>query len=305
MPNSYNLRPILKRKVPYSPPWPESKRVNNQTLNSQEMMDEASGFQDPVNNMVNTSLSSPNNLNGMLPSDQNVSPRDNNNPRRSLNPELPPFRPPVPQMSQPPYPHYQRYPPAQPNYSLPHSSFVSHANGQDSNLANYIQNAIRDGFRSNQNDPSAFELVRAIRDMTARIDTGFTNMQNQIYNSNGQNSNADVAPENGSQDGEDRPERRGQGQERDSTVSRLESMVQNLTLQVSSLSHRLDNSDHVAGSSSSRSAPYVASNWNYRPNPQKWNVKFSGVYVKGSKNKMSATDFLNIVSLKRDTYDVT
>lgn len=303
MSHNYNLRTNPKRRVSFSPPWPNSKRYNRQQVsNIVVAMNDANGSQG--HGSENMSISSPNHLHDMSHSDQDVTAR--NNPRGSLNPEIPPFRPPQPHVNAQPFVHYQRFPPPHPSYAISSSNFPQIADGQDSNLANYIQNAIRDGLRSNQQtEPFGSELVTAIRAMTDRIDRGFENMQSQITSRNFSNINpSDVFPET---DNVPRSSADQQEQEpsEENTVSRLESMVRSLSLQVSSLSQRLTNSNSTAASTSSRSVPYVAPNWNYRPDPQKWNVKFSGVYVKGSKNKMSATDFLNILSLKRETYDVT
>lgn len=95
-------------------------------------------------------------------------------------------------------------------------------------------------------------------------------------------------------------------------MSRLELMIRKLSLQVTTINQRLDsNSTGDAQTQSfpqsentqASGQPYTGSysNWNYRLPPHKWNVKFSG--DKGSK--MTASDFLNILALKRDAHDVT
>lgn len=282
----YNLRRNPKRKVLYSPPWPQSKRFERNNQNR------------TLEGSMNTSNNSTSSMrDDVEPEDQSqqgaATGHSNFEIPQHVHMPPPPFNQ-QPPRGQPPFFQYQRVPQTFPQNTMPPSNVPPPSN--DSNLASYIQSAIREGLRSNsQNDAFATELVRSMRAMTDRIERGFENIQTHLSGRSSQNI---PNPPSAAQD----------QSEAESDVNRLERMVQNLTLQMTSISERLnangqDNSQQSAPvhnpRSQSRTAFGTSSNW--RLPPHQWNVKFSG----DKNSQLTALDFLNILSLKRDAHDVT
>lgn len=303
MVNNYNLRKNPKRKVIFSPVSAPKKINCNESTHSDL---------EPISENMDHDGSSE-----FLGFDQASYMNPPPQPGPQANPLLNANRPAFIPTSRGPQPSFSRLPPPhvqgqQHHLNQGHSLPLPHVQEQqhhiiqghslpppnDSNLANYIQSAITEGMRSsvmreNRNATLMINAVQNLTDIITRRVAPSSSPQRESTPPTGDvESNLEYHQENDSQ-----PNPVPQD-----AISRLESMVNNLSLKVSSIDDRL-NSNHNAPPTQQQHQEQqnLYSAHSYRLPLHKWQVKFSGE----KDCKLSADDFLNILSLKRDTHDVT
>lgn len=286
MPHNYELRNNPKRKIQYSP---STSNLNTKKINLNSTQDNMSTNTTPHNQEPGVS-----GANQQPP----IAGGDDLN-QRHLNAGLPVFVPTsrngqgrmLP-------PHHQRQHPLPPNAYSNYQPMMTN----DPNLANYIQNAICEGIRSNRdfNNGLATEMVTAMRGLTERIERGFQGLQEHIIHVNNariDNPNAcDVPLPSTPQELASGPNAEAQ---EDDPITRLECLVQNLSIRVSAMNQRVNGPNSTVSNLSIQGSQGVSS----RVPIEKWKVKFKG--ASGNSNDMTADDLLNILAVKRENNDVT
>lgn len=281
MPHGYNLRDNPKRKVIFSP-VSEPKRIN---LN-RSVLPEISETMDYSHSNVSHD---PENPNGVPMAQAPANPH--------LNADRPPFVPGRGPLFPNGPPPFQNVPPPNVNGQFHGNHSNSAPPPNDSNLARHIQHAISEGMRSammNENRNMA-HMIHAVHNLADLIDRRLGSSNNPRRESTRRHEEQASGSHTQNNDEQNAPEE-------NNAVSRLERMVHNLSLQISSINDRLNSSHSVPQAQPQPQAQHNPNlGYSYRLPLDKWQIKFNG-----EKNcKLSGDDFLNILSLKRETHDVT